>query len=64
VTRVWLIGVPVIATGGLIAGCGNASSSSHTSGGNASGDGFGQGENAFGASWYVLAPTGQKVDNS
>jgi predicted lipoprotein with Yx(FWY)xxD motif len=30
----------------------------------ASGDVFGQGVKAFGASWHVLAPTGQKVDNS
>jgi predicted lipoprotein with Yx(FWY)xxD motif len=29
-----------------------------------SGDAYGQGVSAFGASWYVLAPSGQKVDNS
>jgi predicted lipoprotein with Yx(FWY)xxD motif len=29
-----------------------------------SGDAYGQGAKAFGASWYVLAPTGVKVDNS
>jgi predicted lipoprotein with Yx(FWY)xxD motif len=28
------------------------------------GDAYGQGVNAFGASWYVLAPSGKKVDNS
>lgn len=28
------------------------------------GDAYGQGANAFGASWYVLAPSGAKVDNS
>jgi predicted lipoprotein with Yx(FWY)xxD motif len=28
------------------------------------GDSYGQGSHAFGASWYVLAPSGKKVDNS
>jgi predicted lipoprotein with Yx(FWY)xxD motif len=28
------------------------------------GDAYGQGVNAFGASWYVLAPSGNKVDHS
>jgi predicted lipoprotein with Yx(FWY)xxD motif len=28
------------------------------------GDAYGQGVKAFGASWYVLAPSGKKVDNS
>jgi predicted lipoprotein with Yx(FWY)xxD motif len=28
------------------------------------GDSYGQGVHAFGASWYVLAPSGSKVDNS
>jgi predicted lipoprotein with Yx(FWY)xxD motif len=28
------------------------------------GDAYGQGVNAFGASWYVLKPSGVKVDNS
>lgn len=28
------------------------------------GDSFGQGVNAFGAAWYALAPSGNKVDNS
>jgi predicted lipoprotein with Yx(FWY)xxD motif len=28
------------------------------------GDAYGQGAHAFGADWYVLAPSGQKVDNS
>jgi predicted lipoprotein with Yx(FWY)xxD motif len=28
------------------------------------GDSYGQGAHAFGADWYVLAPSGQKVDNS
>jgi predicted lipoprotein with Yx(FWY)xxD motif len=28
------------------------------------GDAYGQGVKAFGADWYVVAPTGQKVDNS
>jgi predicted lipoprotein with Yx(FWY)xxD motif len=29
-----------------------------------SGDSYGQGSKAFGASWYVLAPSGSKVDKS
>jgi predicted lipoprotein with Yx(FWY)xxD motif len=29
-----------------------------------SGDAYGEGVNAFGAAWYVLAPSGNKVDNS
>lgn len=29
-----------------------------------SGDAYGQGSNAFGAGWYVLKPSGSKVDNS
>ena len=29
-----------------------------------SGDAYGQGVNGFGADWYVLAPSGGKVDNS
>lgn len=29
-----------------------------------SGDAYGQAVKAFGAAWYVLAPSGQKVDNS
>jgi predicted lipoprotein with Yx(FWY)xxD motif len=29
-----------------------------------SGDAYGQGLNSFGASWYVLAPSGSKVDRS
>jgi predicted lipoprotein with Yx(FWY)xxD motif len=29
-----------------------------------SGDAYGQGVKAFGASWYVLAPTGKKIDNA
>jgi predicted lipoprotein with Yx(FWY)xxD motif len=29
-----------------------------------SGDAYGQGSKAFGAGWYVLAPSGAKVDNS
>jgi predicted lipoprotein with Yx(FWY)xxD motif len=29
-----------------------------------SGDAYGQGVNAFGASWYVLKPSGEKVDQS
>lgn len=29
-----------------------------------SGDSYGEGVKAFGASWYVLAPSGSKVDNS
>lgn len=29
-----------------------------------SGDAYGQGVDAFGAAWYVLAPSGHKVDNS
>jgi predicted lipoprotein with Yx(FWY)xxD motif/predicted small secreted protein len=29
-----------------------------------SGDAYGQGIKAFGASWYVLAPSGRKIDNS
>jgi predicted lipoprotein with Yx(FWY)xxD motif len=29
-----------------------------------SGDAYGQGSTAFGAGWYVLSPTGSKVDNS
>jgi predicted lipoprotein with Yx(FWY)xxD motif len=29
-----------------------------------SGDAYGQGVNGFGADWYVLAPSGAKVDNS
>ena len=29
-----------------------------------SGDAYGQGVKGFGASWYVLAPSGRKVDNS
>lgn len=28
------------------------------------GDAYGEGANAFGAGWYVLRPTGNKVDNS
>jgi predicted lipoprotein with Yx(FWY)xxD motif len=28
------------------------------------GDAYGQGSHAFGADWYVLAPNGDKVDNS
>jgi predicted lipoprotein with Yx(FWY)xxD motif len=28
------------------------------------GDAYGQGVVGFGASWYVLAPSGSKVDNS
>jgi predicted lipoprotein with Yx(FWY)xxD motif len=28
------------------------------------GDAYGQGVNAFGASWYVIAPSGSKVDSS
>jgi predicted lipoprotein with Yx(FWY)xxD motif len=28
------------------------------------GDSYGQGVKAFGASWYVLAPSGKKIDNS
>ena len=28
------------------------------------GDSYGQGLKSFGASWYVLAPSGKKVDNS
>ena len=28
------------------------------------GDSYGQGAHAFGADWYVLTPSGQKVDNS
>jgi predicted lipoprotein with Yx(FWY)xxD motif len=28
------------------------------------GDAYGQGVKAFGASWYVLAPSGSKVDRS
>ena len=28
------------------------------------GDAYGQGKHAFGANWYVLAPSGKKVDNS
>lgn len=28
------------------------------------GDAYGQGSKAFGASWYVLAPSGNKIDNS
>jgi predicted lipoprotein with Yx(FWY)xxD motif len=28
------------------------------------GDSYGQGVNAFGGAWYVLAPSGKKVDNS
>lgn len=28
------------------------------------GDAYGQGVNAFGASWYVLKPSGEKLDNS
>jgi hypothetical protein len=28
------------------------------------GDSYGQGANAFGASWYVLAPSGNKIDKS
>jgi predicted lipoprotein with Yx(FWY)xxD motif len=28
------------------------------------GDAYGQGAHAFGADWYVLAPSGEKVDNS
>jgi predicted lipoprotein with Yx(FWY)xxD motif len=28
------------------------------------GDAYGQGVNSFGAGWYVLSPSGQKVDNS
>jgi len=27
------------------------------------GDAYGQGSNAFGAGWYVLAPKGSKVDD-
>ena len=29
-----------------------------------SGDAYGEGVNGFGASWYVIAPSGVKVDNS
>lgn len=29
-----------------------------------SGDAYGQGVSSFGSDWYVLAPSGQKVDNS
>jgi predicted lipoprotein with Yx(FWY)xxD motif len=29
-----------------------------------SGDAYGEGINGFGASWYVIAPSGAKVDNS
>jgi predicted lipoprotein with Yx(FWY)xxD motif len=29
-----------------------------------SGDAYGEGVNAFGASWYALAPDGRKIDNS
>jgi predicted lipoprotein with Yx(FWY)xxD motif len=29
-----------------------------------SGDAYGQGVKAFGAGWYVLAPSGKKIDNS
>jgi predicted lipoprotein with Yx(FWY)xxD motif len=29
-----------------------------------SGDAYGQGVKAFGASWYVLAPSGEKIDKS
>ena len=29
-----------------------------------SGDAYGQGIKSFGASWYVLAPSGNKIDNS
>ena len=28
------------------------------------GDAYGQGVKAFGADWYVLSPSGNKVDNS
>lgn len=28
------------------------------------GDSYGEGVNAFGASWYVLSPSGSKIDNS
>jgi hypothetical protein len=28
------------------------------------GDAYGQGSHAFGADWYVLAPSDNKVDNS
>ena len=28
------------------------------------GDSYGQGVNAFGASWYVMAPSGNKIDKS
>jgi predicted lipoprotein with Yx(FWY)xxD motif len=28
------------------------------------GDAYGQGVNAFGASWYAVKPTGEKLDNS
>jgi predicted lipoprotein with Yx(FWY)xxD motif len=28
------------------------------------GDAYGQGSKAFGADWYVLAPSGKKIDNS
>lgn len=28
------------------------------------GDAYGQGSKAFGAGWYVLSPSGQKIDNS
>src|ERR1700752_3557665 len=28
------------------------------------GDAYGQGIKGFGSSWYVLAPTGKKIDNS
>jgi predicted lipoprotein with Yx(FWY)xxD motif len=28
------------------------------------GDAYGQGVKAFGADWYVMAPSGQKVDES
>jgi predicted lipoprotein with Yx(FWY)xxD motif len=29
-----------------------------------SSDAYGEGVKAFGASWYVLAPSGKKIDNS
>ena len=29
-----------------------------------SGDAFGQGVKGFGSDWYVIAPSGSKVDNS
>jgi predicted lipoprotein with Yx(FWY)xxD motif len=29
-----------------------------------SGDAYGQGAKAFGADWYVLAPSGNKIDES